>query len=248
MFNSSTVIQLAVEPAEHILFPASCPVCGMSMRRGINACCDACDRRLARLPRPICGLCHRYVIPGEFGCSCEDGEISPRLVRALGLFDPAWRALVHGLKYNGFRSLARPLAEQLSHALDALPAIDAIVAVPTDPRKRRERGFGHAELIAEHIADCSQCAFLPDALGFTRRVADQTRLRGAERKANLKDAFKALGEPVLKGKSILIVDDVMTTGATMTEAGRALLEAGASNVCGAIIALNLGHVPDGPQD
>ena len=232
--------------ADAFLFPASCPVCGMTLRRGIDACCDACDRRLARLPRPICALCRRYLIPGEFGCSCENDEESLRHVSALGLFDPAWRALVHGLKYSGFRGLARPMARQLSHRLNAPPEIDAVAAVPTDPQKRRERGFGHAELIAEYLAGYIQRPFLPNALGFTRRVADQTRLRGAERKANLKDAFKSLGEPMVQGKSILVVDDVMTTGATMTEAGRALLEAGASNVCGAVICLNLGHVPDGP--
>jgi ComF family protein len=131
--------------------------------------------------------------------------------------------------------------------LHSLPKIDAIVAVPTAPHRRRERGFGHAELLAEHLASWSGLPLLPDALGFTRRVADQTRLHGDERKTNLDGAFKSLDPAAVQEKSILIVDDVMTTGTTMAEAGRTLLGAGAATVHGAIVALNLGHIPDGPR-
>jgi ComF family protein len=219
----------------------------MSIRRGSDMCCDACDRRLVTLSQPLCVLCHRYVQPDGSGCSCESGDVFPGLVYAPGLFDPAWRALVHSLKYGCVRALARPLAQRLSVGLSALPPVEVIVPVPTDPRKRRERGFGHAELLAEHLAEFSQRTYLPQALGFTRRVADQTRLSGDQRKANVKDAFRATEQHSVRGKSVLIVDDVMTTGATITEAGGALREAGAAAVYGAVIALNLGHVPDGPR-
>ena len=217
------------------------------MRRGIDFCCHACDLRLARLPSPVCARCHRYLIRGEFVCSCEDGAPPPSRIAALGLFDSAWRALVHSYKYSGGRSLARPLAGELSRRLHSLPKVDAIVAVPTALHRRRERGFGHAELLAEHLAGWSGLPFLPDAIGFTRRVADQTRLSGEERKANLDGAFKSLDPDAVQDKSILIVDDVMTTGTTMTEAGRSLLAAGAATVHGAIVALNLGQIPDGPR-
>jgi len=233
-------------PVDVFLLPANCPICGRTMRGGVDACCDACDRRLATLSGPICVLCRRYLTSGEFGCSCSEHDNSIRFISALGLFDPAWRALVHALKYGGFRGLALPLAKRLADRLDPKLDIDAVAAVPTDPQKKRERGFGHAELIAEHVARYIRRPFLPNALGFTRKVADQTRLRGAERKANLKDAFRCRDVPGVLGKSILIVDDVMTTGATITEAGRALLDAAAIEVHGAVICVNLGHVPDGP--
>lgn len=142
--------------------------------------------------------------------------------------------------------MAAPLAMEMSRQLGSFPSVDAIVAIPTAPHRRRERGFGHAELLAECLARVMNRPYLPNAIGFTRRVADQTRLSGNERMANLRGAFKPLDVSSLERQSVLIVDDVMTTGATMAEAGRVLMEAGAVNTFGCVVALNLGHIPDGP--
>ncbi|MBI5868980.1 MAG: ComF family protein [candidate division Zixibacteria bacterium] len=225
---SSAILQTAIAPVEEILYPSACPICGMSMRRGADVACDSCDRQLVRLSDPICTMCHRYILPNGLGCNCDTAVAFPQQVAALGVFDPGWRAIVHGLKYHGCRSLAAPLAAAMSRQLNALPEFDAIVAVPTAAHRRRERGFGHAELLAENLALQVGCPYLPGAIGFTRRVSDQTKLRGLERQANLNGAFKATNAASLAGKSILIVDDVLTTGATMAEAGRTLQEAGAA--------------------
>ncbi len=243
---SSAILQTAIAPVEEILYPPVCPICGMSMRRGADVACDSCDRHLVRLSDPVCTVCHRYLLSNGLGCNCDSGVAFPQQVAALGVFDPGWRAIVHGLKYHGCRSLAAPLAAEMSRQLNALPGFDAIVAVPTGAHRRRERGFGHAELLAENLAVHVGRPYLPSAIGFTRRVSDQTKLSGPERKANLNGAFKAAEDVPLAGKSVLIVDDVLTTGATMAEAGRTLQEAGAAKTFGVIIAFNLGHLPDGP--
>jgi predicted amidophosphoribosyltransferase len=162
------------------------------------------------------------------------------VVYPVGGFDNAFGVLVHALKYDGYRELAKPLGRVLADRI-APTTFSSVVAVPTSPKKRRKRGYGHAEEIANSCADALGVPFIPDALKFTRPVADQTKLSAKERQANLRGALVVCDGLSLNDASVLVVDDVMTTGATMGEAGRALKAAGAMSVTGAIIALNLSN-------
>ncbi len=233
-----------IMPLDTLCFPACCPVCGMTMRRGIDFCCRACSCQLSRLAHPVCPDCRCFVGGDDPVCPDDHGDLQPRSVAALGVFDQGWRAIVHSLKYDGLTGLAEPLGRGLAYVLPARLLADVVVAVPTDPRKRRARGFGHAELIAESLADHAQIPFISDALRLTRRVLDQTRLTAAQRHANLSGAFAVTDPDGLAGKAVLVVDDVMTTGATMFETARTLLTAGATLVNGAVITVNLGPITD----
>lgn len=188
--------------------------------------------------RPVCPQCRRFLPIGSSSCETGHDPGDPAVVHAVGGFDDAFGVMVHALKYDGYRDLARPLGQLLADRIGGI-AISTVVAVPTSPKKKRKRGYGHAEEIADACAEALGIVRTTDALQFTRSVADQTKLNARQRKANLKGAFAVRDGLSFEGRDVLVIDDVMTTGATMTEAGRALKAAGAKSVIGAIIALNL---------
>ena len=210
-----------------------------------RAWCEGCDSSVARLRDPLCAVCHRYIPAPDAGCPSSHPLASPAILIALGIFDHAWRALVHALKYRGHKALAFPLGNMLAEPVMKMPGIEAIIAVPTDPRKVGERGFGHAELLGETLATATGIAFIPDGLKQTRRITDQTRLTGKQRMHNLKGAFTVPDAETVEDKTILVVDDVTTTGATLREAARALTVARAKTIVGAVVAANFEGLRDG---
>jgi ComF family protein len=227
-----------------VVYPMRCPVCGGVSGADKSLWCDGCDRMVQPLSKAVCPECHCY---RPFDASeCETGHAAPQLpaVYALGLFDHAWRAIVHALKYEGRTALATSLGELFAQALQSGPDIDVIVPIPTDKRKRRERGFGHAELIAAVCARESNTRLLENGLHQTRRIPDQTRLSGPERVQNMTGAFAVNETSEIAKQRVLVIDDVMTTGATLREAARVLNAAAAASVLGAVVALNLESVKD----
>jgi len=235
------------ESALAIALPLYCPICGAAGRRPEVLSCDACRGRLVRLTKPVCPACRRYRDYDTQTCPGAHATVSPAIAWALGAFDYAWRSIVHELKYRGDRSLAGPVGTAMAELVGgSLPADLLVVSVPTSEHKIRERGFGHAERIADRLADRLSAAFDPLALRFTRSVKDQTRLSGPRRIENLKGALVARDPQRIAGRSLLVVDDVLTTGATLREAARALEEAGADEVRAVVVAVNSGGLPDGP--
>jgi ComF family protein len=215
------------------------------MEEGQNAWCAACDPLVARLRDPLCPVCHRFLSGIDFECPSSHPVASLTTLVALGLFDRAWRSVVHAFKYHGHKALAVPLGEMLSEFVAQYPGANGIIAVPTDARKLGERGFGHAELLARTVARRTGLPFFADGLRHTRRIPDQTRLTGRQRMQNLKGAFAVPDPELVEGKAVIVVDDVTTTGATLREATRALSTAGAKSVVGAVIAANFGNLSDG---
>lgn len=156
--------------------------------------------------------------------------------RAVGFYDGALREIIHAFKYQGRRSLARPLAERLRSAgADLLAGADIAVPVPLHPRRQRQRGFNQA-------ADLARGLGLPavDALRRTRPTRSQVELPAAQRHGNVRGAFEAVAArtarpwrpamPPLDGLVVVLVDDVSTTGATLDACARALKAAGAREV------------------
>ena len=226
-------------------FPLRCPVCGTTTALDQRPWCPSCARQVRLWDQPVCPQCRRFRPPHQTDCPAGHEPFQPRFIVALGAYDVALGAAVQALKYEGLRAVAAPLGRMLAGRVGAAVRCRAVVPVPTAPRKRRERGFGHAELIAGHLARQLETPHFDNAIRFARRVADQTRLSPTRRRANMHEAFIVSPEAEIKGKDIVVVDDVMTTGATISEAARALLAAGAATVTGAIVALNLGS---GPRD
>jgi ComF family protein len=136
--------------------------------------------------------------------------------------------IVHQLKYRGWSALAEPMADAMVRALaaDPIPEISVIMPVPTTRARRRERGYNQAELIARAVACKSNrlCALL---LERTSSKSTQTTLQPAARGANVAGAFRLASNASVRDAHVLIVDDVLTTGATAIECTRTLIAAGA---------------------
>jgi len=145
----------------------------------------------------------------------------------VGAYEGALRSVVHALKYEGRRSLARPLAALMRHRCRAvLDGADALVPVPLHPSRRRSRGFNQASDLARHLR-----ADVVHALRRTRSTPSQTGLPAAQRHRNMRDAFApARRAPALSGKVVVLVDDVSTTGATIEACARVLLTMGVREV------------------
>jgi len=181
--------------------------------------CDCCGDPLGTWNRPesLC-ICAR--------CQTSRGAIER--ARAIGPYEGALRAIIHAFKYEGRRSLARPLAGRMrSRGSVLLDDADWLVPVPLHTSRRRERGFNQAVDLADHVG-------LPvfHALWRTRRTPTQTELPEAERHVNVRDAFAlATGaRRSVPGRVLVLIDDVSTTGATLDACARVLKAAGAKEV------------------
>jgi ComF family protein len=186
--------------------------------------CAACGDPLDRPTRgPVCEPCWRAIAPAAPIWHSRDVEAAG----AAGLYDGALKAIVHALKYDGRRSLARPLAALIRARCPAvLAGAHCVVPVPLHRARRLRRGFNQAADLAQHVG-------LPlcRALRRTRDTATQTGLAAAERHANVRGAFaptRAGGAVV--DAVVVLVDDVCTTGATLDACARALRQAGAREV------------------
>ncbi len=231
--------------ASAIPFPLVCPVCGGTRESSNESACGACRISLGTLQQAICPHCRRYRVFSDTLCDECGIDRIPRAVAVVALLDSAWRDIVHALKYRGDRSLAQPLGTMMAESLPGGLSVDAVVPVPTEQHKKNERGYGHAELLAEQIAQRFAMPVYERALKRTRRTKDQTRLSGDQRRANLRGAFRVSANCDVNTQSVLLVDDITTTGATLSEASRALTDAGATSILAVVLCLNLGIVPDG---
>ncbi len=151
---------------------------------------------------------------------------------AYGLFDGPLKEAIHSYKFSSTRRLAAPLAALLCSL--GLPPADAVTAVPLSKRRMLERGFNQSMLIGREVARKTGARLLPHALKKVKDTPAQAGLNRKERILNLKGAF-ICGDCV-SGKTVLLVDDVITTGATARECSKALVAAGAREVYIAALA------------
>ena len=206
------------DSALRLLFPSRCVLCG---REG-DLICESCSRSFPQRLDPD-------AIPKLSGI---------RAARAAWPYEGSVREIVRRYKYNGLRSLAPVLASEMAHVLREWdPAIDLIVHVPVHPARLRERGFDQSDLLARELLPVAQLASAP-ALVRLRETAVQARaMNAAQRSENVRGAFHVPDPAQIRRANILLIDDVLTTGATLIEAGRALRRGGARTV----YALTLAH-------
>ena len=149
-------------------------------------------------------------------------------MRAALRYQEPTSSLIHRFKYEGCFALAEPLAR---HLIAVWPTWeqppDLIVPIPLHPRRRRRRGYNQSELLAAPLARALGLPMNPRALQRVRHTAPQVGLGPEERHANVRGAFAAADAG---GRRVLLIDDVLTTGATMRAAAEALLAAGAASV------------------
>ena len=229
--NASNYLSRLVGNALDLLFPPSCAVCG---REGYFLCGE-CENSLPRLQRPYCSRC---AAPGSARlCSwCLATAPAYDGVKAPYLREGVVREMVYGLKYRNLRASAPELGRLLATHLrsDPIPA-DVLVPVPLHVRRERERGYNQSDLLAREV---SKHTNIPVATGVLRRTRDtppQVSMSSPEeRRQNIEGAFQSTSE--LHGQRVLLIDNVVTTGATMSACAGPLKEAGASSVWGLVLA------------
>lgn len=220
------------------LFPVFCLSC---KNRGVYLC----DRCVKIIPRETKILYGSNLIPA-FSSSPPNSSGGLFAVIAAVQYqeNPVIQKSLHLLKYRRVRDLARPLgeilAERVSRFIDENIKQWLIAPIPLHPRKLRERGFNQNDLIARSAFGTWSNVDLADGKrNPLKRVKDtksQTDLKGKERLENVRGSFAVSNNELVRGRSIILVDDVVTTGATLVSAGDALVKAGAREVWGAVVA------------
>ena len=213
------------------LLPPACLLCAGS--GAADGLCPGCRKSLPRLSLPLCPIC---AAPGATADVCghclNQRPAFDRVVAALAYAFPA-EALVRALKYRGGLACARPLAAALADALDPQPYPDLVMPMPLAPRRLRERGFNQAMEIARLIGAEYGLAITANGCRRRRESAPQASLPWKERAANVRNAF--ICEADLEGKTVAVVDDVLTTGATLNELAATLKRRGAREVWGWVV-------------
>lgn len=221
-----------------LIYPRVCCVCERSMDQEEDGhLCWDCAASLPYITDPYCSVCGDPVdgrVDEKFVCyTCS--ERPPHFVRArsaLRYRGPA-RLLLRGFKYRSRFWAADEIARLLRVCVEThYPGeeFDAVVPVPLYPTRQRERGFNQARMLASLLARQLRKPLLDKALIRVRRTPSQTRLTARERAFNVRDAFRIRRAGAIQNRKLLLVDDVMTTGATVNECARVLREGGAAEV------------------
>lgn len=231
-----TGLRTALRFAVDAILPPLCPACSRPLTDD-GAVCATCWSRLSFIARPYC---ERLGIPLPHDAA--PGALSARAIaappafgraRAAVVYDDVAGSLVHALKYGDRMEIAPMMGRWMAVAGAELTArADALVPVPLHWRRLFARRFNQAAALAAVMADLSGIRVLGGALTRIRPTPQQVGLTRAERAGNVQSAFRVpeAGRADVRGRRLIVVDDVMTTGATAESCARTLLRAGASNV------------------
>ncbi len=208
------------------IYPPVCASCG----KPGSLLCDSCREQLHSVGEHYCSKCGKPLRKGSKCRLCRTHEFRFQASRAPYIYDGPAAAMIKSLKYNGNMSLAPILADLLSVFWKELNwDIDIIVPVPLSGERRAQRGFNQSEMIGKAFAKRTGLKSDPRALMKVRHTLQQVGLDAEQRRENLQGAFAAEGV-LVRGKRVLLLDDVMTTGSTFAECSAVLLDAGAKSV------------------
>lgn len=211
-----------------VLFPSRCVGCGTYG----SFLCLSCQAELTRARPPRCPTCWQPQRRSAPCGRCQQEKPAFQGARSLYLYEGAAREAVRALKYNYLSALAQPMAQLMARYVEEEEDIEAdlVVAVPLYGRRRRLRGYNQSALLARELSRLCGLSLTERGLARRRNTPPQARSVDAEaRKRNVADAFIADRRRV-EGRRVLLIDDVMTTGATLDACARALREAGAASV------------------
>lgn len=225
-----------------LFYPTLCAVCLKPVDQ--EAClCGPCKTKAPRIKPPYCNTCSEPFdgeITSSFSCAnCAHRELHFETAVAAYRSRGIVRKLMHEFKYGHQLHLRRPVADWLSETLDD-PRLqgrrfDIVVPVPLHPARKRERGFNQAEMLAELF--CMSAGLkMSNALERIRYTTTQTAFDRTERMENLRDAFRLRPKMNVRGLRVLLIDDVLTTGSTLSECARVLKAGGAISVHAATAA------------
>lgn len=242
MGNIGEIIEELREKAINLLYPRRCPVCDDIVSPGGEKICPDCLKKLKLLTPPWCMKCGKKLEEEEEFCT-DCGRIRHSFDRGRALYEYQSTAIsIYRLKYGGRREYAEFFGEEMARYLGSfLEQIkpDALVPIPLHPKRFRKRGYNQAALLARELG---RYAGIPVREKLLVRVKNTSPLKlqnPAERQNNLKKAFN-IGENDVKLKTILLVDDIYTTGATMDAAAAVLRQNGVERVYCVMLACGAG--------
>jgi competence protein ComFC len=229
--NFSYSLYRSLWSALDLLYPPVCGGCGKVGSRW----CEECKQRVQILNGTICDVCG---LPQDANGVCDACSADrPRFhaLRAWAVFEDPVRKALHGLKYRRDVALGDALAvEVLRYVKELNWDIDMVVPIPLGRQRRRERGYNQVGMIAKPLALALDVEFAPKALARRKETRSQVGLSKQERRENVDGAFQA-GAGV-NGKTILVMDDVATTGSTLSSSAEAFLSSGAKEVYALTVA------------
>lgn len=219
----------------HQQLPGACILCGD--RANAFPLCTACHADLPRLTAPACPSCALPAAEGNLCGHCLKSPPTFTSTRALFNYQFPVDALIHALKYRHQLHIAAFLGRELAAGIDHDFLPDLIIPMPLHPRRLKDRGFNQAQEIARAVSNKTGIPLQTAGIDRVKDSPPQVGMSRKERTRNMKGAFRAT--IALQAKRIVIIDDVMTTGASCHELSLALLEQGAQEVQVWVIARTL---------
>jgi ComF family protein len=216
-----------------LLFPQRCIGCG---EEG-NFLCLACQRSLPRISPPVCPMCGRPEANGQLCPGCTEWSAAIDGIRSPFRFEGVVREAVHQLKYRNLRALVPSLSEMLNNYLKTftLPA-DVLVPVPLHRKRLRERGYNQSLLLARGLGRLAGLPVVDSCLVRQKNTPPQARTSTVEeRRDNVVGVFNCRDDR-LRGRQVLLIDDVATSGATLDACAAALKACGAVSVWALVLA------------
>jgi len=223
--------------AADLLYPRSCAVCGIGRPDARRHLCWECHADIMPITHPYCSLCGDPVsgrIDHSYICHfCSDVNPAFSIARSAAHYAGPIAEMLKALKYRKATWLVPDLASMLSALVYQhieVDEIDAVTFVPLHHTRRREREYNQSALLARDLARIIDKPYMNRIIYRHRKTTSQTSLTARERISNVRNSFRYRNRSWLQGRRILLVDDVMTTGATVNECAKTLKKGGASKV------------------
>ncbi|MEO5616458.1 MAG: double zinc ribbon domain-containing protein [Candidatus Eisenbacteria bacterium] len=228
MIRWEPLARQSVQDVTTFLWPQRCPGCGVPPARGALLCA-ACLERIPRFSLPLCARCLAHEAADPVCAKHPGFRVWPAW-----LYDERAALAIEAFKYGQRTDLAAGFASELVRVVPPGFPADVVTEVPLHPARERERGYNQSALLAARLASAAGLPYVPRVLERVRATRAQARLGPTDRRRNLLDAFRVRHPEQWAGRRTLVVDDVITTGATL-EAALAVL--GAAGVRAEALAL-----------
>lgn len=221
-----------------LILPAQpCVLCGKMNHDGLW--CSACDRDLPYLDTPLCPVCALPTLAGQICGQCL--KLPPIFTNTVAVFSYSFPLdkLIHAMKYGEQLALAHAFARKMAQYIDTDALPDCLIPMPLHPAKLCKRGFNQSLLLAELISRDHDIKLLSDACRRVRDTPPQSALPWKERKKNMRNAFNC--DIDLTGMRVALVDDVLTTGASLDALAAAVRQRGANEISAWVVARTMPH-------
>ncbi|MEF9426989.1 MAG: ComF family protein [Candidatus Mariimomonas ferrooxydans] len=213
-----------------IFFPEFCPVCKKPSTDHYTApICPDCWQKIQPYRGHICNKCGKPLVFDVTACgNCIKDEPVFKSARSFGIYEGSLKTAINIFKYHHIKRLAKPLSNIILRS--ELPLVDVIIPVSLHKKRLRQKEFNQSALIAKNIAKALGIPMIVDCLIKIRDTIPQVGLSAKDRKKNIKNTFGLKKVNLIKGKNIMLVDDVYTTGATARECSKVLRKAGINDI------------------